>query len=417
MLRALRGTTPELPRPVWIVEGGLALSWLGNGAVAPFLLIYLHNVRGLTLAAAGLAVAVGSAAALAVGLSAGSLVDRLGPRPVLAGSLLVAAAGFAALLLVRTSGHAFVALALAGAGNGGIGASQSTLVAALAPRRLLPSAFAVQRVAIHAGSGLGAVAGGFVASTEHPATFSALLLFDAFTFVAFAALLALVPGAGSPRPSRLPGYRTVLRNRPLVGFLALNTLVIAGGVAPMASLLPVFARNEAGVGEAWIGALLLLDGLVVVVAQLPIARVLEGRRRMTALTLMTVLWALALVVAGSAALLESVAVLVLVGATLLHAAGKCLHGTVQNPLTADLADPGSLGRSMALLAASWQVGLGAGAAVGGVALEAEPLALWPFAALACIVAGGVALALEPRLPDGARHTPRRAEILAPAIGA
>jgi hypothetical protein len=103
--------------PVWIVEGGLALSWLGNGAVAPFLLIYLHNVRGLTLAAAGLAVAVGSAAALAVGLSAGCLVDRLGARPVLAGSLLVASAGFAALLLVRASGHAFVALAVSPVGH------------------------------------------------------------------------------------------------------------------------------------------------------------------------------------------------------------------------------------------------------------------------------------------------------------
>lgn len=333
---------------------------------------------------------------------------------MLAGFLLVAAAGYAALLAVRAPWHAFAALALAGAGNGGFAASQSAFVVALAPRRLLPSAFAVQRIAIHAGSGLGAVAGGLVADAERPATFSALLLFDAFTFVAFAALLALVPGRSVHGKSRLPGYRTVLRNRPLVGFLALNTLVIAAGLAPMASFLPVFARNEAGVGEAWIGALLLLDGIVVVAAQLPVARALEGRRRMTTLVLMTVLWALALLAAGSAALLASVAIPVLAVATLLHAAGKCLHGAVQNPLAADLADPGSLGRSMALHAAAWQVGLGAGAAVGGVALEAEPLALWPLAALACVVAGGAALALEPRLPDRARYTPRRAELLVPA---
>jgi predicted MFS family arabinose efflux permease len=417
VLRAPRPVTPDLPRPVWIVEAGLALSWLGNGAVAPFLLIYLHNVQGLTLSAAGLAVAVGSAAALVTGPSAGSVVDRLGARPVLAGSLLVAAAGIAALVLVRHPWHAFVALALAGAGNGGYAASQSALVAALTPRYLLPSAFAVQRVAIHAGAGLGAIAGGLVVSAGRPAAFSALLLFDAFTFMAFAGLLVLVAEARSPATGGRPRYGTVLRNRPLVGFLMFNALAVAGGVAPMASFLPVFARNEAAVAEAWIGALVFLDGAVVVAAQLPVAHALAGRRRMTALVLMTVLWGVALLVAGSAAIFASVALPVLVGATLLFAAGKCLHGAVQNPLTADLAQPGALGRSMALLAASWQIGLGAGAAIGGLVFDAEPLVLWPLAAFVCIAAGGVALALERGLPAQVRRSPRRAEIPLPAIGA
>jgi predicted MFS family arabinose efflux permease len=383
--------------------------------VAPFLLIYLHNVRGLTVSEAGLAVAVGSGAALLTGPSAGSLVDRVGARPVLATSLLVAAPGIGSLVLVRESWHAFAALALAGAGNGGFAASQSALVASLTPRALLPSAFAVQRVAIHAGAGLGAIGGGLLAGTERPDAFAALLLFDAFTFVAFAALLAFVPGGGSRRRTARSGYRAVVRNRPLVGFLAFNALAVAGGVAPMASLLPVFARNEAGVAEAWIGALVFLDGLVVVAAQLVVARALEGRRRMTALTLMTAVWAVALLVVGSAPLLASLAVPVLVGATLLFAAGKCVHGAVQNPLTAELADPSALGRSMALLAASWQVGLGAGAALGGVLFDIEPLALWPVAAVACVTAGAVALALERRLPDGAQRTPRRPDLRAPAL--
>jgi predicted MFS family arabinose efflux permease len=330
--------------------------------------------------------------------------------------MLVAAAGIAALVLVRHPWHAFVALALAGAGNGGYAASQSALVAALTPRNLLPSAFAVQRVAIHAGAGLGAIVGGLCVSAGRPATFSALLLFDAFSFVAFAGLLVLVRGAGSPAPGGgRPRYGTVLRNRPLVGFLAFNALAVAGGVAPMASFLPVFARNEAGVAEAWIGTLFFLDGLVVVAAQLPVARALGGRRRMTALVLMTAAWAVALVVVGSAAIVASVAVPVLVGATLLFAAGKCLHGAVQNPLTADLAQPGALGRSMALLAASWQIGLGAGAAIGGLVFEAEPLLLWPLAALVCVAAGGVALALERGLPAQVRRSPRPAELASPAI--
>ena len=367
-------------------------------------------MRGLSLAAAGLAVAAGSAAALATGPAVGPLVDRFGARPVLAVSLLVTGAAVAALPLVDAPWHAFAALALAGAGNGGFGASQSALVATLTPRHLRPSAFAVQRIAIHAGLGLGAVAGGLVAGTDRPGRFVALFLFDAFTFVGFAGLLTFVPPGRPPAESRLAGYGAVARNRPLLGFLLLNALMVAAAVAPMASLLPVFARNEAGVGEAWIGALVLLEGLLVVSAQLPVVRALEGRNRMSALGVATGLWALALLVAGSTGVVASAAVPVLVAATVLFAAGKCFHGAVQNPLAADLAEPGTLGRSMALLAVSWQVGLGVGAAVGGVALDVAPLALWPLAALACLTAGALAFALDRRLPVVVRRTPRAAEI-------
>ena len=44
---------------------------LGNGIVFPFAIIYLHNVRGISFAQAGFALAIGGAAALAAGLVAG----------------------------------------------------------------------------------------------------------------------------------------------------------------------------------------------------------------------------------------------------------------------------------------------------------------------------------------------------------
>ena len=45
------------------------------------------------------------------------------------------------------------------------------------------------------------------------------------------------------------------------------------------------ARNEARVSERGIGVIFLVNTLVIVFAQLPIARLLEGRRRMPALAL------------------------------------------------------------------------------------------------------------------------------------
>src|SRR5205814_3241147 len=94
--RAMRGLrtyfdslAPRLPRDVYILEGGALVNAFGNGVVLPFLLIYLHNVRGIPFGLAGSAAAVQSAAALASGFLAGTLSDRLGPKRVLLGALVV----------------------------------------------------------------------------------------------------------------------------------------------------------------------------------------------------------------------------------------------------------------------------------------------------------------------------------------
>ena len=75
----LRSLNPQLPRDVWILQAGGLVNMFGNGVIGPFLIIYLHNVRGLSLGVAGLVVATGSLAAFASGFVGGALADRLGP--------------------------------------------------------------------------------------------------------------------------------------------------------------------------------------------------------------------------------------------------------------------------------------------------------------------------------------------------
>jgi hypothetical protein len=43
----LRSLNPRLPRDVWILQAGGLANMFGNGVVGPFLIIYLHNVRGI----------------------------------------------------------------------------------------------------------------------------------------------------------------------------------------------------------------------------------------------------------------------------------------------------------------------------------------------------------------------------------
>src|SRR4029077_10493820 len=72
--------TPGLPSHVWLLQAGVALNFFGNGLVAPYLIIYLHLVRGIPLPIAALAVGSGGILATISGLVAGPLIDRLGPR-------------------------------------------------------------------------------------------------------------------------------------------------------------------------------------------------------------------------------------------------------------------------------------------------------------------------------------------------
>ena len=64
--------------------------------------------------------------------------------------------------------------------------------------------------------------------------------------------------------------------------------------------------------------------------------------------------------------------------------GECLYDAVQGPLTADLAPEGRIGRYMAVSGFSWQLGFITGPAVGAAIMGAEPYALWPLAAAACL---------------------------------
>src|SRR6266498_49289 len=49
----LRSLNPQLSRDVWILQAGGLANMFGNGVIGPFLIIYLHNVRGISLGVAG----------------------------------------------------------------------------------------------------------------------------------------------------------------------------------------------------------------------------------------------------------------------------------------------------------------------------------------------------------------------------
>jgi MFS family permease len=404
----LRSLDPRLPREVWILQGGGLANSFGNGIVLPFVIIYLHNVRGISLGAAGLIAAAGSATALLSGFVAGTLADRIGPRFVLTGALLVQSVSMSLFPLIHTAWHAFLLNSLLGLGSGAFWPSQSSLITAVSPSGRRHAAFALQRVTMNLGLAVGGLAGGLIASTAHPRTFTLLFLGDACTFVVYAAVVARLP-APPIHPDHAAGrYRDVVRDRPFMSYVLLNTVLMAAGMSVVVELLPPFAKNEANVSETGIGILWFVDSFVIVVAQLPVARIVEGRRRMRGLAAMALLWAGALLGFGAAGYWfeAGAATVAMALITCLFAVGQCLHGAISAPLAADLAPTALLGRYMALSSQSWQTGWIIGPAAGGFLLQHAPFALWLVTAGVSGAAAAWALALERVLPASVRLTPR-----------
>jgi len=85
----VRSLDPGLSRSLWILLSGSFANALGNGIVFPFLLIYLHNVRGIGLGTSGLILAASSLAGLVGGPASGALIDRVGPRFVLSAAMIL----------------------------------------------------------------------------------------------------------------------------------------------------------------------------------------------------------------------------------------------------------------------------------------------------------------------------------------
>lgn len=407
----LRSLDPKLPGQVWLVQIGGVVNSLGNGIVFPFIVIYLHNVRGISFAAAGLALSVGAIAALVAGWGAGSIVDRFGGRNTLLVGLLLQAVSFALFPLIRDTWDAVALLALEGAGTACFWPGQSTLLSKLTPPERTHSAFALQRISMNLGLGLGGVIGGLIASTQHPDSFTTLFLLDAATFLVFIGVLSTIrePAVAAPSDEgaqAVGGYRAVLTDRNFLWLIGLNVIFVAVGYEVFA-LLPPFAKNYAGVSERWVGTMWLANTLLIVLIQLPVSKALEDRRRMRALALMSLLFAAAalIVLGGGIWLTGTAAALVFVSATLVFGLGETLQGPTQAPLVADLAADHLRGRYFAVSAMSWSAGSILGPAIGGPLLGWHPLAVWPLAAAVSVLAAAGCVALERRLPQRVLRSP------------
>jgi MFS family permease len=382
------------------------VNFLGNGMVAPFLVIYLHFGRGIPVGVAGTAVALGGITAVTSGLVAGALADRLGPRNILVAAMSCNAVAYLLYTQVTEPWQAFAVGMLVGVGTGAYGPSSQNLIASLVPADKRQAAFAQNRVTSVAGLGLGAAIGGVLASRGLDG-YLGLLKLDAATFLAFAALTMLLPtGRAVIAAPQAGGYAAVMRDRAFVALIGVNIAMVAAGIAPMLVLLPAFAKSQSHLGETAIGAIYALNTLTIVAAQLPITHATKRLGRMHVLRLGAIAWVgcwLASLCAG-AWLGGPAAVAVFAAAAMVYALGECCYTSVMLPATIALAPDGLRGRYLGAMALAWQTGFLIGPSAGAAALGAAPLVLPLICAAGCAAAAAGTLLVDRRLEPERRSS-------------
>lgn len=187
------------------------MSSFGTGLTLPFTLILLHEVRGIALPTVGLLLAVpGAAGIIAVPVS-GALVDRLGPRIVLRGALVLQALGSALLCVADSPLTALPAVLALGVGLGPTFGAQSALLSSLLPDpKAQGRAFAVQFTALNAAIGLGGLVAAAIVDVHRPATFVVLYAVNAVT--------ALRRRPSCPQPAPAPCTSRAGRTRRTARF-------------------------------------------------------------------------------------------------------------------------------------------------------------------------------------------------------
>ena len=344
-----------LPRPVWVLFAGTFINKFG-AFVVPFLTLYLTR-EGYSLGQTGMAIGAYGVGNLIASIAGGHLADSIGRRKTIVLSMFLGAA--AMLLLSQARGLPMIVIlaVLAGLTGEMYRPAAAALLADLIPPGQRVTTYAAYRMAFNAGWAFGPATAGLLA--EHG--YFWLFAGDAATsaLFGFIAYFALPRGCGTR--SREADWRSAfsaLRNDGSLHRVLIASFAIAVVFFQMASTFGLHVTHL-GFSPAIYGALISLNGALVVLCELPLTTV---TRRFPARRVMAVGYLLAglgLALNGLAGTIFGLALCMT-----LFTLGEMVAMPVSSAFIADLAPATMRGRYMGAFGFTWGLALVFGPGLG-----------------------------------------------------
>ncbi|MFD0311755.1 MDR family MFS transporter [Streptomyces sp. NPDC127119] len=392
--RVARETLSGLPREFWWLWTSTLVNRLG-AFVATFMALYLTLDRGYSASYAGLVASLHGLGGVISSLGAGVMTDRLGRRP----TLLIAQSSTAVSVALLGFMHDPVAIAavafLVGmASNASRPAVQAMMGDIVKPEDRV-RAFSLNYWAINLGFAVSSTAAGFIAEVSYLAGF----LVEAGMTMACAVVIFVKLPESRPEPAPKKagepevGLGTVLRDgrfMSVVGLSFLVALVFQQGYVG----LPV-AMGQAGFTPADYGLVIAINGVLIVVLQLPVTRFIQHRDPKQLLVVSSLLAGYGF---GLTAFAGSVGVFALT--ICVWTIAEIVNAPTQTGLVVRLSPTHGRGRYQGMYTTSWSVAALVAPLMSGVVIDRYGAAwLWGVCAVVGTVAGVGYGVLMRRLPD------------------
>jgi MFS family permease len=393
--RTLRAGIRSLPGPVWILCAGSFVNRFGS-FVAVFLVLYLRE-KGYSIAEAGFIVSLygaGNVVAAAVG---GLVADRLGRRNAIAISMFSSAATLLALSQADEIVLIGALTVLAGLTGEMYRPASAALLADLVPAGQRLPAFALNRLAINLGFAAGPATAGLLADRS----FTYLFVGDALTSIVFGvlALVALPEGVRIRRGDerRGEGIRTIARDRAFLFFLV-SSLLGAFVYFQSNATFPLHVK-ESGLSNADYGLLISLNGLAIVVLELPFTSITQRFPAIPTLAVGSILVGLGFALNAWAESLAALAFTVLIWTI-----GEIVYAPVASAYVADVAPVHLRGRYQGAWGLTWGIAFMLGPGIGAALFAWNGDAFWLFCGLLGLLSAALLLPAAVQPPEP--HAPQ-----------
>ncbi|MBB1244624.1 MFS transporter [Streptomyces durbertensis] len=373
-VHASRESVSGLPRQFWWLWTSTLVNRLG-AFVATFLAMYLTAERGHSATYAGLVAALYGAGGAVAAIGAGVLTDRLGRRPTLLLSQSGTALSVAALGFVEHPVAIAAVAAIVGmCSNGSRPAVQAMMADIVAPKDRI-RAFALNYWAINMGFAVSAAAAGLIA--EH----GYLWLFlgeAALTMTCAVLIFVKLPESRPERPEEPVGPKagsetgskkstdvsmlTVLRDGRFMAVTGLSFLIATIFTQAYVSL-PIAMANQ-GLSSSDFGMAIAVNGVIIVLLQIPITRLIEHRDPARLLVVSSLLVGYGF---GAMAFTDTVGLYML--AICVWTLGEIINSPTQMGLVVRLSPTHGRGRYQGMFTLSWSLAALSAPLAGGAVID------------------------------------------------
>jgi MFS family permease len=410
---------PRLSGKTRLFLAGNFLSMFGTGLVLPFMIIYLHQARGIALPVVGGMLATGAATGVVVVLVCGALLDRVGARMVLGVILLGQVVAEVGLAWAHNTLTAWPVVLIYGATWAPMfGAISTALNGLTSGPALQQRAFAVNFATQNMGIGIGAAVAALVVRAHHPGTFQVLFLANGLSCLLFAVLMPAMPNLRRTKVVNevKVGYRYVLSDRGLRLMILASLLLAYIGPASFDSGVPAFASVAEHISFHAIALSISINTGVIVAIQMPMLRLVRRHRRSSALAAIGLLFVVCWVLLGLAEFVGGPGwrIVILFSFVGLFAVGETMLAPTRNPLINTLADDRIRGRANSIGGFATSLMLIVGPAIVTGLLAAHLGTVWIASlCLASLGVAGIAARLRVILTDEQDHVQQSPVIESP----